>query len=709
MTSLSLLFGVHAHQPVGNFHSVLEDAHSRCYRPFLETVHQYPEFRFAIHISGWLLDYLARTHPEDLARLRTMVARGQAELFGGGDTEPVLAAIPHRDRVGQVRALADKLERLLGKRPEGAWLTERVWDATVVPGLHEAGIAYTTVDDYHFLCTGLKAPALKGFFSTEEGGTRLDLFPISEELRYRFPFSPAGDAVAYLEGLADTGGQAAAIYFDDIEKFGIWPETYQWVYEQGWLRDFIEGVLGSPRIRTLRYADYHAQARTRGVVYLPVTSYVEMNEWTLPAEAADRYAELLGQAKAAGTFNQDKAFLRGGIWKNFMSRYAEANWMHKRMLGLSERFHALAGEQQTEAMRTYLYEAQANDAYWHGLFGGLYLPHLRRAVYAAIVRLEGLLDQVSARPPQIRADVDLDGHDEIFLSNGCLQAVVRLDGRASVCELDDYALGHNFGDTLARRIEHYYRKIQLREISQDPQEGIASAHDRVAFKHEIVPADLVPDVHPRHLFNDRWCTSEEEYPLTSYVLKSESADEAGVTLACQTGEQAGLWVTKRISLSGRRLRVAYKFNGQSSGRFLTDIHLAMPSCDGPAGRFVADGRILGGFASLLTLKQARALELHDGVLQGALTVRASRPVTLTAQPLYTVSQSEAGFEKIMQAIVLSASWDLGRRGRACDVVLELEMGPEVRVDVHNQVNWRAQEPQEAARVLARGDGSEGGT
>ena len=38
----------------------------------------------------------------------------------------------------------------------------------------------------------------------------------------------------------------AAIYFDDIEKFGIWPETYQWVYEKGWLDNFIQGVLASP-------------------------------------------------------------------------------------------------------------------------------------------------------------------------------------------------------------------------------------------------------------------------------------------------------------------------------------------------------------------------------------------------------------------------------------------------------------------------------
>ena len=96
---ISLLMGVHAHQPVGNFDAVIEEAHARCYRPFLRTLHRYPEFRFAAHFSGWLLDRLLEKYPQDMALLGEMVARGQVELFGGGDCEPVLAAIPQRDRI----------------------------------------------------------------------------------------------------------------------------------------------------------------------------------------------------------------------------------------------------------------------------------------------------------------------------------------------------------------------------------------------------------------------------------------------------------------------------------------------------------------------------------------------------------------------------------------------------------------------------------
>jgi hypothetical protein len=270
--SVSLLFGVHAHQPVGNFTVVMQDAHLRCYKPFFETVYRYPEFHFALHSSGWLLEWLFANHPEDMALLAEMAARGQVEFFGAGDMEPVLAAIPYRDRLSQLAAMSDRIEQIFGQRPRGAWLTERVWEATVVPALIDSGIAYVMVDDYHFLCAGTEREKLNGYHSTEEDGRRLDLFPISEALRYRLPFSPAAEAVAYIEAQADETTHAAAIYFDDIEKFGIWPETFHWVYEQGWLTQFIEGVLNSSVIKSVHFRDYHDASPTRGVVYLPTVS-----------------------------------------------------------------------------------------------------------------------------------------------------------------------------------------------------------------------------------------------------------------------------------------------------------------------------------------------------------------------------------------------------------------------------------------------------
>jgi hypothetical protein len=651
--SISLLFGVHAHQPAGNFTGVVEEAHEKSYRPFLRTVHRYPAFRFAIHVSGWLLEQLLERHPEDLALLRHMVSRGQCELFGGGDMEPVLAAIPARDRLSQIEALSSRLEAGLGARPQGAWLTERVWESSVVTALHAAGLRYVMVDDYHFLCAGLDAAALGGWFSTEEGGERLDLFPISEALRYRLPFAPAREAVAWIESQAREGGGEAAIYFDDIEKFGIWPDTFEWVFEQRWLEHFIEGVLASPVIRTRHFAEFHREQHGRGVVYLPATSYLEMGEWSLPAARAADYAALLEAQKAAGHYERFKPFLRGGIWRNFMSRYPEANWMHKRMLGLSERLAALP--RADARLRALLHRGQANDAYWHGLFGGLYLPHLRRAVWNALLSLERELEQLAPSAPAARQDADLDGHDELLLRAPGLVAALRDDGHAALVEFSSLPLAHNFGDSLTRRVEHYHGRIG-EQASSHAGEGIASAHDRVAFRHAITRADAEPDARNRALFLDAWESREGAATWPRY--RPTRGEEAGFHAPV-----AGGTVHKRYVFHDGALAVSWQLEPGDAGTWCSELNLAMPSCDGFLGRYRGEDGVLGGFGERHVLENCARLRLEDGVLGGGLEVLMDPPARVTAQPLHTVSQSEAGFEKVMQAATLELRWPVAP-GRA---------------------------------------------
>ena len=654
--SITLLFGVHAHQPVGNFPAVIDDAHVRSYGMFLRVMERYPEFRFSVHFSGWLLDVLFERFPDDMARLTAMTRRGQVEWFGSGDCEPVLAAIPHRDRVTQIATLSDKIERRFGMRPAGAWLTERVWESSVVPALAETGIRYVAVDDYHFLCAGEDGAKLDSFYTTEEDGRHLDLFPISEAARYRLPFSPAAEAVAWLEDLA-RAGHRASIYFDDIEKFGIWPETYEWVFEKGWLTRFVEGVLASPLIRTETFADYHAREKTRGIVYLPTTSYIEMNEWTLPAPRATAYHALIEAEKAAGRFEAHKPFLRGGIWRNFMSRYPEANWMHKRMLEASQRLAALPSALRSDAMQEHLHRAQANDAYWHGLFGGLYLPHLRRAVWSNLLALEAALACATPPPACEQVDLDHDGHLETSLRNSELQAFVRDDGDAALVELSSLTLTHNFGDTLRAYAEAYHARIdpaQAEHTAQEHGEGIASAHDRVAFLHPIVPEDAAPDSRARGIFLERFAGPDRAEGMLQALDGYRAGDRPDTWVA--TGD--GWRIVKTYRLDAGTLSVGFRAEGTGlPARLETELNLALPSCDGYGGRYVlADGSIPGGFGQQLALDGVQRIALDDSELRGALQIEAGHPVHLAARPHRTVSQSEAGFEKIMQAVCLTLAW-----------------------------------------------------
>jgi hypothetical protein len=368
-----------------------------------------------------------------------------------------------------------------------------------------------------------------------------------------------------------------------------------------------------------------------------------MNEWTLPVPAAHQYGDMVEREKREGRWETSKPFVRGGIWRNFFMRFPESNWMHKRMLALSARYHALPDKAKTPAMLHELYEAQANDAYWHGLFGGLYLPHLRRAVWNNLIALEAELDAIQARAPMLAIDLDLDGKVEILAHTPKLQLVLRDDGLAAAHELSSYPLRHNFGDTLRRYREHYHAKIGG-EIKEHSGEGIASAHDIVRFKHPINADDIVPDEQPRVLWQDA---------LNGQTLGDYQQTEADRLHFQRCG------IDKRYSLSDSTVTVNWHFDQLAGQLFTTTLNLAMPSCDGVLGRYVlADGVIAGGFGQALALQNCKRLSLDDGMLGGVLHLSAAQPVEIRCQPHHTVSQSEAGFEKIMQAAEISIAWTM---------------------------------------------------
>src|SRR6185369_15071472 len=147
MSRVTLVVIVHDHQPVGNFDGVFRQAYDDAYDPFLRFLETHPRMRLALHTSGPLLEWIAAAEPGYLERLRALVARGQVEPWGGGLYEPILPAIAEVDRQGQIRAMADRLERDLGARPRGLWLTERVWEPGLASSLAKAGVEYTAVDD----------------------------------------------------------------------------------------------------------------------------------------------------------------------------------------------------------------------------------------------------------------------------------------------------------------------------------------------------------------------------------------------------------------------------------------------------------------------------------------------------------------------------------------------------------------------------------
>jgi alpha-amylase len=395
MGKIYFAIGIHNHQPVGNFDGVFEDAYKRAYLPFLEMMEHYPGIKFALHNSGSLHEWIQEHHPEYIDKLRAMVKRGQVEIIGGGFYEPILTILPEPDRTGQVSSYSDFLEGVYGRRPQGAWLAERVWEQFLASSLAKAGVRYTMLDDTHFKNAGLVDEQLLGYYTTENEGFPLNVFPISEKLRYFIPFRRVEEVIEYLSSLAQDGREHLIVYADDGEKFGTWPGTHKHVYTDGWLKRFLDALTENPWIEIIHFSEALEKLSSLGRVYLPDASYREMGEWVLQIPARERYEQLTQLLKDRGVFEMVSFCIRGGTWRNYRVKYPEAARMYAKMLEVSHLVNASRSSRRAEALRE-LYRGECNCAYWHGIFGGLYLPHLRTAVYEKLISAENLISRAGA-------------------------------------------------------------------------------------------------------------------------------------------------------------------------------------------------------------------------------------------------------------------------------------------------------------------------
>jgi alpha-amylase len=697
--ALRLVLVFHNHQPVGNFDGVFEQAYLDSYLPFLEVFEHYADLSIGLHISGPLMEWLVERHPEYVDRLSRLVAAGRIEIVGGAFYEPILTMIPPRDRVGQIRRYADWLAERFSTPIRGMWMPERVWEQSLTNDLVDAGVRYTLLDDFHFKNAGLEEHELYGYYITEDNAKTLSVFPGSERLRYLVPFHEPTETITFLREIATRQPGAVLVFGDDGEKFGSWPGTKQHVYDNGWLRRFFDALVASRDwLHVATPSQVLEQIPPLGKIYIPEASYREMTEWALPAARLAEYEQLRHRWQDEGRWQEVAPFVRGGFWRNFKVKYPETNEMYSRMQMVSRRLHDVetsgTNGPLVDHARTELYRGQCNCGYWHGAFGGAYLPHLRNAVYRHLIAADNLLDAAEGRglaegdQPWVEltsGDYNFDGRPEVRLATNRLVALVAPSQGGQLYELDIRSIAHNLLATFSRREEAYHHKVRAGE--QAAGGDVASIHDRVVFKQEGLDQRLQYDWYRRKSLVDHF------YPLDATVaaVAAGEAPEWGdfVTGAFEArlrrnpgrmqvqlvregrvGDKT-VRLTKGLTLEAgeQALEVAYLLEGLTPGdtyHFGVEWNFAgMPA--GLDDRYFRDarGNSLGQLGTLLDLHDADSLALVDGWLCLGVELRSDRPTHFWTFPIDTVSQSEAGFELVHQSVAVLPHWYVtaGQDGR----------------------------------------------
>ena len=688
------VLGLHCHQPVGNFDYVFEHGYVVSYLPFIETLSRFPAVRAVLHYSGPLLEWISEKHPEFFRLISELVARGQVEITGGGHYEPILPVMPRRDSLGQLRYMNRYLDKLFGVKVRGAWLTERIWEPALPSVLAEAGLEFVTVDDFHFLAAGFDIESLHGYYLSEDQGRTVGIFPISRNLRYMVPFYEVEEVLAFFRRKAETLPAGAVLTLaDDGEKFGMWPGTHDWVYKRGWLEKFFTALTDSAGwLETTTFSAVLDSTAPTGKVYLPCSSYFEMGGWSLPSQAGERFQKLQSRLEREGEIEEFAPFLRGSFWRNFLVKYPESDWMHKRMWLTSRLVHETVGDRPYSGARVpeslrRLWMAQCNCAYWHGIFGGLYLPHLRRAIYSCLISAEKL-----ARPAKSAAgidcleeDIDRDGHAEVVLRSERFNLFVKPSAGGAIVELDDLASEFNLTDTLARRREAYHWQMVEGGEQEEGGGGHATIHDR-HFETKVPASQLVYDRLPRHMLQDHLFAALPE--SAEAASRGEPADigdfaagawdwrlRRGVTGAVSlvmerrgalkppAGEPRPVELVKKITLRPGSGDIEIEYGMTNPGAELLEAVFAVAfnlTVLGPAdpqvGLRTSEGRTLGlsGAFVLENQKQVTVYNRRDRVDFGLAF--SPRPERLIQYPVETVSQSEKGVDRTYQATCLLPAW-----------------------------------------------------
>jgi alpha-amylase len=687
MTSkhIRLVLVLHNHQPIGNFEHVFENAFQDSYHPFLEVLSRYPSLKVSMHVSGSLMEWLNANHPDYVDRLGDMVVRGQIEILGGAFYEPILAMLPSRDRIGQIRTYSRWLEDRLGTRVRGMWVPERVWEQTYVRDLVEAGIEYTVLDDFHFKNAGLAEEQLHGYYLTEDDGRVMAVFPGSEPLRYWIPFADPQQTIDYLSRIADQQSDAVAVFGDDGEKFGTWPQTKKHVYTDGWLERFFGALAANASwLQVTTLAEAADNVRPLGKIYLPDSSYREMIEWALPAEQQIEYERVVRAMEHDPRWPAVRRFFRAGYWRNFRVKYPEADEMYSRMMAVSRRVAQASDEghrgEWMDQARTELYRAQCNCGYWHGAFGGIYLPHLRNAIYHHLIAAEEALDQELGRQaPWVEAraeDFNFDGRHEVQLANDKLLALLAPGGGAQMYELDVRSIRHNLLATLARRPEAYHAKVLSGRCTGNGE--ARSIHDVVVCKQEGLHKRVQYDRHPRkslvdHFYNldatldqvsNGQAAERGDFVLGAYEARLRRNPDRIQVLMVREGDALGapIRLTKGVTLSAGRsvLEIAYLLEGLPKGwklHFGVEFNFAgLPA--GAEDRYFHDlnEHRLGQLGSRLDLSAVEGLGLVDEWLGIDVRLSMSKPTSVWTFPIETVSNSEGGFELVHQSVVVHPHW-----------------------------------------------------
>ncbi|MFQ6043783.1 MAG: polysaccharide deacetylase family protein, partial [Candidatus Poribacteria bacterium] len=204
-----------------------DQANDACYVGLLKTLRKHPNSKFAIHISGTLMEDMQWFNNTALQLVRDGVADGQFEVIGSTYSQNIMYSTNMTDNDQQIKEHREIIEKIFGVFPKGFWNPERTWTQSFVPLLVDNGYEYTQVEDHILYDSGITTSEYLVRTTTLDGK---QLIIFNDDKTQNWLVNSAIDSgysgylIDFLQDRysEDVKDQFAICYFEDAEATGLW-------------------------------------------------------------------------------------------------------------------------------------------------------------------------------------------------------------------------------------------------------------------------------------------------------------------------------------------------------------------------------------------------------------------------------------------------------------------------------------------------------
>jgi alpha-amylase len=449
-----------------------------------------------------------------------------------------------------------------------------------------------------------------------------------------------------------------------------------------------------------------------------------MMHWSLPSSKSYcDYSNFEKILKDKGFYDDYNQFVRGGFWRNFMAKYPESNHLHKKMLRASRRaYKMLAKGEYIDKILDNIWMGQCNCPYWHGVFGGLYLPNLRSPIYKSLIQAENELDKLEKRTKIFSEVVDFnfDGKDEIIIETNKYNLYFYPGTGGALYELDYKPINFNLLDIVSRREEGYHKKLLQKDKEEQcedkilmKEEGLESILFYDWYRHGSLidhffgddttlekvyqcsypeQGDFVNQPYKYHLNETLFENKSNFIPQISKEIKTLFNTNDNNRIALSLYRDGHIWlgnerypinISKQILLDNDSEEIQFKYvlsnlgpKSKVSVWFGIEFNFGLLAGNAPDRYYVFPGFDLenGALNSKGVIKNCSTIELIDKWLGIKITISIDKPASVWRFPIETISMDVNYFEKVYQSSVVLPNW-------------KIEMTDEFKIDLKQKIEY----------------------